>query len=769
MVQVALCSFQRSGAPIFFGLLQPNTRRFRKGDDGGGDTPLPIPNREVKPASADGTAGETLWESRSSPIFYALFAGSEPQTQVVLITDWEAVPLASPLEDGSRTVGRPWSRVPVPGHWQLNEAFATYKGLVLYRSRLAHRPSNFAMTFLRFEGVYYSARAWLNGAYLGRHDGYFSPFEFDVTDVLAAGENELLVEVYSPEESDENDRRTVGGAWARWDGMAPHFNPGGIFRDVRLLQSGEVRVRYLAAVADHKGYGRASVEVYARRASRARLVGTVSPTDFEAPGARFEREVQIEPGANRFELEFYLPAARAWSTWDRGEQPLYELVFRCGEAVQKVRFGARSVELRGWSAYLNGERLFLRGINYLPTDVYPARATSERLRADASLVREAGMNAVRVHAHVAEAGFYEACDEMGLLIFQDFPLQWTHRRSVLQPAITQAQEMARDLRSYPAVGIYLAHDEPFYVAPPEKWSVPGLLRTAAEVLSPRWLLWQRRVLDPAIVRAISEEDGSRPVIEAAGHPLTTNHLYFGWYYGRFRDLERAVKFLPGLSRLPTEYGAQALPNPETLDEIWPSGYAPDWDALSLNYRLQVGRMTRYVPWKGDRETFVGETQEYQARVLKHATEFFRRRKYRPTGGTFAFMLNDPAPAITWSVVDWRRRPKAAYEALKLAMQQVLVCVEYPEESYEVGAGLYLPLFVVNDLPRRLNDASVSWELHVGSSRVAGGREVVEIAEDSVVEVGAVLAELTDSGGATLRLWLAAEGVAVSNRYEFRVG
>ena len=47
---------------------------FRKGDDGGGDTPLPIPNREVKPASADGTAGETLWESRSSPIFYWLIS-----------------------------------------------------------------------------------------------------------------------------------------------------------------------------------------------------------------------------------------------------------------------------------------------------------------------------------------------------------------------------------------------------------------------------------------------------------------------------------------------------------------------------------------------------------------------------------------------------------------------------------------------------------------------------------------------------------------------
>ena len=55
--------------------LQPNRKtHFIKGDEGGGDTPLPIPNREVKPASADGTAGETLWESRSSPIFYFVLA-----------------------------------------------------------------------------------------------------------------------------------------------------------------------------------------------------------------------------------------------------------------------------------------------------------------------------------------------------------------------------------------------------------------------------------------------------------------------------------------------------------------------------------------------------------------------------------------------------------------------------------------------------------------------------------------------------------------------
>jgi beta-mannosidase len=444
------------------------------------------------------------------------------------------------------------------------------------------------------------------------------------------------------------------------------------------------------------------------------------------------------------------------------------LILGCSESEETVRFGARTVELRDWKVFLNGGRIFLRGINYLPTDAYPALASRERLWADASLVRGAGMNAVRVHAHVARGDFYEACDELGLLNFQDFPLQWTHRRSILQPAIEQAREMARDLRSHPSVGVYLAHDEPFYVAPPEKWSVPGLLRTSAEVLSPRWALWQRRVLDPAVVRSIGEEDGSRPVIAAAGHPLTTNHLYFGWYYARFRDLERAVRLFPGLSRLPTEYGAQALPDAESLEEIWPPGRDPDWNALSLNYRLQVRRMARYVRWKGDRAAYVRESQQYQAEVLKHATELFRRLKYRPTGGTFAFMLNDPAPAISWSVVDWRRRPKAAYEVLRAAMSPVLVCSEYPEESYPLGDTFSSSLFVVNDLPRALGRLHWYWELSIEGAGFAQGSGEVAIAADSVARIGSARAGLTTPGRATLRLRLYGEEVQASNAYDFFV-
>jgi beta-mannosidase len=630
------------------------------------------------------------------------------------LEDWEAVPISAPIEGADEAAGieRAWTPIRVPWHWQLEDAFAAYEGIVLYRCRFVHQrvPAD-TMVSLRFEGVYYAARVWLNGVYLGDHEGYFSAFEFDVTDIVGSGgENDLLVEVYSPEELEENDRKTIGGVWARWDGMAPHINPGGIFKEVSVVLDGEVRIRSLGASADHRGSGVAHVDLYSRQNAPAKLVGRVNPLGFDSPGVEFEREVQIEQGENRFEIGFEVPDVKVWATWDRGEQPLYELALSCAGAEDRTSFGASTVELRDWRVYVNGERIFLRGVNYLPSDAYPARATNELLRADAALVREACMNSVRVHAHVSDRAFYDACNENPL----------------------------------------------------------GLLRTATEVLSPRWMLWQRRVLDPAVVRAISEEDDSRPVIDAAGHPLTTNHLYFGWYYGGFRDLERVVRVFPGLSRLPTEYGAQALPDPDSLEEIWPSGTRPDWSVLSLNYRFQVQRMSRYVRWRGDRPAFIRESQAYQAEVLKHATELFRRRKYRPTGGTFAFMLNDPAPAVSWSVVDWRRRPKLAYETLTMAMRPVLLCAEYPKARYEVGERISLPLFVVNDLSRQLDRVGWGWELVVGGTNTASGGGEATVPEDSVIRLGEAAATLPVPGPALLKLNLEGEEGTVSNEYVFVV-
>jgi beta-galactosidase/beta-glucuronidase len=200
------------------------------------------------------------------------------------LEDWDAAPLAAPLESAGEAarIRRAWTPIRVPWHWQLEDAFASYEGIVLYRCRFAQqRPPEGTMLSLKFEGVYYAARVWLNGVYLGDHEGYFSAFEFDVTDiVLTHGENDLLVEVFSPEEAEENDRQTIGGVWARWDGMAPHINPGGIFKEVSLVSDIGVRIRSLTAAADHTGRGVAHVDLHSRYNTRARLVGRVRSLGF---------------------------------------------------------------------------------------------------------------------------------------------------------------------------------------------------------------------------------------------------------------------------------------------------------------------------------------------------------------------------------------------------------------------------------------------------------------------------------------------------------
>ncbi|HET7271014.1 MAG TPA: hypothetical protein VFI90_07980, partial [Rubrobacter sp.] len=205
-----------------------------------------------------------------------------------------------------------------------------------------------------------------------------------------------------------------------------------------------------------------------------------------------------------------------------------------------------------------------------------------------------------------------------------------------------------------------------------------------------------------------------------------------------------------------------------LEEIWPAGQPPNWQMLSENYRLQFERMQRYVRWDGDRLAYVRRSQRYQAELLKHATELFRRRKYRPTGGAFAFMLNDPAPAVSWSVVDWKHRPKAAYEVLAAAMRPVIVCSEYPDESYAAGTKLSFPLFIVNDLARDLGPLEWDWDLYLDGASVARGSGETEVPADSVTRVGETRARLPGVGRATLVLRLSGEGVDESNTYEFDV-
>ncbi len=355
---------------------------------------------------------------------------------------------------------------------------------------------------------------------------------------------------------------------------------------------------------------------------------------------------------------------------------------------------------------------------------------------------------------------YEAADETGMLLWQDFPLQWGYDRHIRGQATQQATEMVALLGHHPSVAVWCGHNEPMRLdVDPEAFSDRrrtaqlGVRAVAAQQLP----TWNKTVLDRAVKRAIDGADGTRPVIPHSGvlpHlPAlrgTDSHLYFGWYFGNERDLPAFAKAVPSQVRFPTEFGAQAVPD---SDDFMESGGWPDldWERLAHTHSLQLAILDRFVPRDGHTyESWKAATQAYQATVIRHHVETLRRLKYRPTGGFAQFSFADGHPAVTWSVLDHTRLPKAGHAALVAACRPVIVVADRLPAVVHPGDTLALDLHVVSDRRTDLTGsvrAALRW--NDAGSGAADGHEwhfAGDVAADACVRIGTVQFEVPEARG-----------------------
>jgi beta-mannosidase len=493
-------------------------------------------------------------------------------------------------------------------------------------------------------------------------------------------------------------------------------------------------------------------------------------------GGEVERELEqsLARGANTVEWTFGVDNPALW--WPRalGDQPLATLEVTVAvdhepSHARTVRTGLRQVAMHRWVLSVNGERLFLKGANLAPTRMALAEATPDELRRDVVLAAEAGLDLLRVHAHVTRAEVYDAADELGLLIWQDLPLQWGYARSVGREAGRQASEAVDLLGHHPSVAIWCGHDEPISLdgAPADKR--PRVRFIAGQELPS----WNRSILDARIKRTLERADGTRPVIAHSGIAPhlpqldgTDSHLYFGWYHGDERDLPGFAAAWPRMVRFVSEFGAQAVPSSAGFMEPgrWPN---LDWERLQHHHSLQLAVLDERVP-AAEHPTFESwrdATQRYQALLLRHQAEALRRLKYRPTGGFCMFNLADSHPAITWSVLDHERAAKLGYHAVAEACRPVIVVADRPPAIVLPGEALALDIHVVSDLRTPITVATIaavlSWRGGDQRWRWAG-----EIPADSCVKVGTIQLVVPDAPGPlVLDVDLAGGETAASNRYE----
>ncbi|MBC7543100.1 MAG: beta-galactosidase [Candidatus Sericytochromatia bacterium] len=585
-----------------------------------------------------------------------------------------------------------WQKMTLPANWHV-AGLPSQDGTVWFRRSFDSVPHDGLIPLLTFAGVDYIADVWLNGTFLGHHEGYFAPFTF-AAESLQEGPNDLVVRVFSPREEAgpvwPHRKRAIKGIFGHHDcrpgAWHPTFgqdgNTGGIWNDVTLSWRPAVRIQDVQTLVSLEGDAATVVVRIGLAGLTAAQNLPVYVTCRDAAGRIVDERkttIVVSPEDPIASLGLRIAAPELWWSWDHGDQPLYDLDVAVGDDAVSQRFSIRTIHQEGDAWFLNGQRTFLRGTNIIPA-LWLSTYTAEQIATDVRLMKEAGLNIVRVHAHVTRPEFYDACDAAGLMVWQDFSLQWSYDLSpdFAAEAVSQIRAMVRLLRHHPSIVIWCCHNEP---------------------------AGQEFTLDPLLVQAVRAEDGERIV---RSHSDFSEHPYPGWYYGHTQEFAA----LPG-APLISEFGAQALPSVETLqtflppDKLWPA----DWEAWSYHdFQYEQTFWVAGVEPGESLESFVEASQRYQGELLRYAIDTYRRARYSPITGVFQFMFVDGWPSITWSVLDYLRQPKLGYQVLKEVCSPVYLSVRLATPVSRAGLPLPVSVILINDLHETIIGVTISFRL-----------------------------------------------------------
>jgi beta-mannosidase len=571
---------------------------------------------------------------------------------------------------------------------------------------------------LCFAGIDTVARILLNDEMVGDTDNMFVPQELDVTSALRGGENVLEVHLASAERVG-NERRAAAlaahpdlapfadGLLSRsfvrksqymygWD-WGPCLRGCGIWRDVHLVRLPRARVHDWAARASFSANGSCRVVMHVW------VDGHASEVSARISGHGIDEgsSAALVDGSATIGIDVAEP--ERWWPSGYGEQPLYTLSI---EAVADgaicdsltARIGLRAVELvrtpddvgERFCFRVNGVDVFAKGANWIPDDSFPGRSTRGRLHRQLAMARECGMNMVRVWGGglYESEEFYDICDELGLMVWQDFPYAcalYPEDDAFVAAATAEARAAVRRLRNHASLVLWCGNNENQWLAMRGEWG--ALPRVLGE-----------RLYDETLPAVVAEDDpgtpywpgsptgGSEPNSEASGNC----HAWDAW-----SDGDRS-RYAACTARFVSEFGFASPPALRTLQEVLaPEDLAVDtpgmrWhDKTSKGYTKYLGFIARHYAMPATVEDLVYYGQLNQADALRFGVEHFRR--LRPhTMGTLVWQLNDCWPVLSWAWIDHRLRAKAVWYAAKRFYAPLLVSL--------VRDGDRLGVHLVNDDP-----------------------------------------------------------------------
>ncbi|WP_221349312.1 glycoside hydrolase family 2 protein [Streptomyces beigongshangae] len=564
-----------------------------------------------------------------------------------------------------------------------------------YETTLVPAPGGHERTDLVFEGLDTVAEIRLDGRLLGTVRNMHRSYRFDVTGLGGR----LSVRFRSAYDEAEAVRERLGerpGAYPEpfqylrkmacsfgWD-WGPTLVTAGIWRPVRLERWTTARItRVRPLVTVEEGLGRAELHVEVERSGVAAGL-TLSARVAGVAGA----DAAVDVTGTHAVVRVDVPDPGLWWPRGYGGQRLYGLELTLSDAGGPLdswrrRVGFRTVALdrgadghgSGFTLVVNGERLFARGVNWIPDDVLPSRITRERYRTRLAQAAGAGVDLVRVWGGgiYESEDFYDACDELGLLVWQDFPFAcaaYPEEQPLRGEVEAEARENVVRLMPHPSLVLWNGNNENLWGFRDWDWE----RRLAGDS-------WGEGYYLGLLPRIVAETDPTRPY--TAGSPWSgswdhhpndpahgTHHSWEVWNRRDYADYRLDVP------RFVAEFGWQAPPAYATVRRALPGEVlAPDSPGMlhhqkahDGNGKLARGLAAHFAvdgpgSCEGDFDRWHYLTQLNQARAVATGIEHWRSH-WPVCAGTVLWQLNDCWPVTSWAAIDGDGREKPLYHELK---------------------------------------------------------------------------------------------------------
>jgi beta-mannosidase len=597
---------------------------------------------------------------------------------------------------------------------------------------------------LVFDGLDTFARVWLDGQPLAESDNMFVPLRVDITDRLphAGPSRHTLWIRFDSALRRGRDLEAHHGARPLWNGdssrlhvrkapyhygwdWGPTLLTCGPWKAVHL-EAADLRIAELASPVTLSGdWTHARVDLHTRLGGDPSNNVALEHALFDPAGTLVATHHSRATAQHTASLSVDTP--QLWWPAGHGAQPLYTLHTRLLRAdgtviaAQQRSLGLRRLRLvqdavageagRSFVFEVNGRELFCGGANWIPDDNLLNRITPARYRERVQQAVDANLVMLRVWGGgiYEDEAFYDACDALGVLVWQDFVFAcglYPAHPAFVASVEAEARAAITRLRHRASLAIWCGNNEDYTLAETvgALGSAPGSdpTRFEARAIYEQVLPTLCHALDPG--RPYWPGSPYTPPASGTGQPRLSQdatagdrHSWEVWHqlmlpYQRYAEVG---------ARFVSEFGMQSHPSMAVLDkaipaeERFPGSRTLQWHNKASSPVGMDGHR-RLAVYRADTlrhpDTLAAEvyaTQFVQAEAMRHAYEAFRRRWQTPgaraCGGALVWQLNDCWPVTSWAVIDSDGRPKPAWHTIRRAMAPLACAVRRDDAGVSAWA------------------------------------------------------------------------------------